>query len=228
MARSPSIIPKHGERALIIGQTGSGKTAFARFMVKRMPGTIIYDTKVEPKFSTLTKVKVSTPEQAMKAFQEDEDLDFVIVQPPVSVTYEPKLLDELLQQHYEQCRNVTAYIDEVYQFHIAGKAGPGLLALLTRGRSRGITTVMSTQRPAWLSRFCLTESQRFYIFNLADRRDWKTIAEVVPHFDEMGKPPRYHFYYYDYDMDEPQLYKPVPLEGGEGYTDEAQSKRRWF
>lgn len=223
-----SIVPKHGERALIIGQTGSGKTAFARFLLSRMPGAIIYDTKHEPKFNKLTKIVVKTVAEAMKAFREQETLEYVIVRPPVGVSFEPKLLDEMLMEHYEIGRNITAYIDEVYQFHVSGKAGPGLLALLTRGRSRGITTVMSTQRPAWLSRFCLTEAQRFYIFNLVDKRDWKTIGEIVPGSDGLPKLPRYHFFYYDYDLDRPVMYAPVPFDDGEGYTDVPQTTKRWF
>lgn len=226
---SKNIVPKHGERALIIGQTGSGKTAFARFLLTRMPGSIIYDTKHEPKFNRLSKKVVKTVAEAMEAFREDDKLEYVIVRPPVAVSFEPKLLDEMLMEHYETARNVTAYLDEVYQFHLGGKAGSGLLALLTRGRSRGITTVMSTQRPMWLSRFCLTEAQRFYIFNLVDKRDWKTISEIVPGSEKLAKLPRYHFYYYDYDLDRPVLYAPVPFDReGEGYTDEPQGSKRWF
>lgn len=108
-----SIVPKHGERALIIGQTGSGKTAFARFLLGKMPGTIIYDTKHEPKFNKLTKVAVTNVAAAMEAFREDDKLDYVIIRPPVSVSFEPKLLDDLLMDHYENARNVTAYLDEV-------------------------------------------------------------------------------------------------------------------
>lgn len=224
-----SIVPKHGERALVIGQTGSGKTAFARFLLSKMPGSIIYDTKTEPKFKALTNVVVSNVEQAIQAFKKDEELDYVIVQPPVHVTFDPKLLDEMLMEHYERCRNVTAYIDEVFQFHVGGKAGPGLLALLTRGRSRGISTVMCTQRPAWLSRFCLTESQRFYVFNLTDKRDWKTVSEIIPEIEQMPKLKRYHFYYYDFDMERPELYAPIKLTDGEdSYTDEATTRRKWF
>jgi len=227
-----NIVPKHGERAIIIGQTGSGKTAFARWLLSHMPGSIIYDTKIEPKFNSLSgRVICKDVVSGIEAYRKDDknEVKYAVVRPSVVITQEPKLLDEMLYYHYENGRNLTAYLDETYQFHVNGKAGPGLLSLLTRGRSRGITTVMATQRPAWLSRFCFTESQKFYIFPVVDKRDWKTISEVVPEMDKMPKPPKYHFYYYDFDLPQPVLYSPIKLNDGEDkYTDELEDKRVWF
>lgn len=225
-----SIIPAHGERALIIGQTGSGKTNLAAFLLSYMPDTIIYDTKEEPKFKSLTSVTAKSTLAAIDIFRKDHkrEVTHVVVKPSILTTQDPTKLDLLLSDHYQNGRNLTAYLDEAYQYHIGGRAGPGLLSLLTRGRSRGETLVMCTQRPAWLSRFCLTESQRFYVFNVVDKRDWKTLGEVIPNIDTMGRPPKYHFYYFDYSMDAPVLFKPAPKVPDSGYTDEAESGRKWF
>lgn len=65
-----------------------------------------------------------------------------------------------------------------------GRAGSGLIALLTRGRSKGISVLMSTQRPAWLSRFCFTEAQKYYIYRLTDRRDSKVLGEYIRVFSK--------------------------------------------
>lgn len=214
------LIPQYGEHALILGRTGSGKTAFARWLLSFLPGTIIYDTKGEKKFNTLTKVVVSNVKQAMEAIRDE---DYVIVRPPVEMVVDPMGLDQLLYHHYQTGENVNAYIDEAYQFHRNGQAGPGLVSLLTRGRSRGISTIAASQRPAWVSRFLVSEVQKFYVFALTDKQDHKRLEEVITGY-EPAKQNNYHFSYFDHSLETPILFTPIPFEGAEGYTDTAPAE----
>lgn len=234
----PLLIPQAGERALITGQTGSGKTGFAVWLLTRLEQSpvVIYDTKEEPKFSAL---KNSVIVESVGEVQEQIDkaeVDYIIFRPPVHYTADPAKLDALLIVHYHNWRNVACYIDEVYQFHNQGKAGNGLVGLLTRGRSRGITVIMSSQRPAWLSLFAITEAQRFYLFRMQYKPDRKKIAEVIPNFADLKAPPDFGFYFYRQGAETPTLYGPVKLEDGteQGYIDssasdasEASSKVIW-
>ncbi len=224
MVKQVSIIPKPGEHALIVGQNGSGKTAFACWMLERLEQApvLIFDTKIEPKFSKFpASVIVETMEEALK-YKDDVEVDYIVIRPPVDFMREPKLLDEMLWFAYQHFQGCPVYIDEAYTFHVNGRAGPGLVALLTRGRSRGISTIISTQRPVLLSRFCITEAKLIYIFKLTDKADKKRLDDVVPNYSDMPNPVKYGFYFYETtDMDEPILYRPITLDRkfDTGYTD---------
>lgn len=223
MSQQVSIIPQKGEHALIVGQNGSGKTAFACWLLMRIPEApiVIYDTKIEPKFTKLPNSKViTTMDEALK-LKDDVTVDYIIVQPPVEFMREPKLLDDMLWYHFIHFQNCPAYVDEAYTFHVNGRAGQGLTALLTRGRSKGISTIISTQRPVLLSRFCITESKKVYIFRLSDRSDRKRLNDVVPDYADMEQPIKYGFYFFEVGMDNPVLFKPITLDKDfdTGYTD---------
>lgn len=230
-----NIVPEAGERGIIIGQTGSGKTAFNVWLLSFMPGTVIYDTKIEPKFNALpNSVIVYNWDDVVKAFskkqQQEKPIDYVIFRPPVSELTDPDILDNYLQLHYNAMRGVNIYVDEIYMFHKNARPGPGLVSVLTRGRSRRITCLMSTQRPRWLSGFCMTESQRFYIFRIISREDRMTLNGIVPDIRELPMAAKYHFYYYDHDLEAPIYFNPVPLDVGEAdaYTDTLETPRVWI
>jgi hypothetical protein len=224
------IIPGMGERVLICGQTGSGKTAFACWLLREIEPTpfVIYDTKLEPKFDALPNSKrVHTLDQAAEAL-DDIGIDYVIMTPPEAIMGDKKALDGLLYHHYRHWQGVGAYIDEVTSFNDNARADPGLLNMLSRGRSKGITCVMSTQRPAWLSRYCLTESQRFYMFAVTDSNDLKRFDAFLENY---SKKPRltvgeHKFYYKEIGKPgEPALFNPVPIDENShsGYVDQVAS-----
>lgn len=227
-----------GERALIVGQTGMGKTAFACYMLKqhsRVP-VIIYDTKIEPKFSKLPKsVVVNSYQDLLKQYRK-VDIDYIVFRPSIKLANDPEYLDHLLLEHYEHLKYADCYIDELYMFGIGARPGAGITALLTRGRSRNITTIMSTQRPAWIPKITITESQRFYIFSLIDKNDVKRLGDVIPNFEDTfyeNPLPKYAFFYYEVgaSMTEAVKVDPVPLDASmaTGYVDEVDAPRvRWF
>lgn len=217
------LLPEPGERAFVAGQTGSGKTAFGVWMLERMETSpaIIYDTKEETKFDTLKNSRVvETQDQCDEAFN-DATVDYIVFRPPISVTSDPRQLDALLYYHWLHYSKSIAYIDEAYMFHTSGRAGPGLLALMTRGRSRAITVIMTTQRPAWISQFIISEAQKFYIFYLMIPDDKKRISGIVPGFDKLPDPPKHGFYYLRSGERSATKYGPVKLAAAQnvGYTD---------
>lgn len=223
MPAQTSIIPEKGEHALIVGQNGSGKTAFACWLLLRVPEApiIIYDTKDEPKFQKLpNSVVVSTMEEAAE-YIDDVEINYIVVRPPLHMLDEPKPLNDMLLYHYHNFKGIPAYIDEAYTFQINGRAGKGLIALLTRGRSRGISTIISTQRPVRLDRFCITEAKKVYVFSLTDKADKKRLDDVIPNYSDLPKPVKHGFYFFSVGMDEPELFKPIKLDESlnTGYTD---------
>lgn len=240
-------VPKHhfpemGERALIVGQTGSGKTAFACHLLHSLKFApfIIYDTKEEEKFDALERSTVVHNEEEKRKALSDEEIDFVIYRPDLDVTVDSEAMDNLLLTHYNEHHNIGAYLDEAYSFHNGGRAGTGLTGLLTRGRSRGITSIISTQRPALISRFCISEAQKHFIFRLTDMKDKKRIGDFVPDFAELSDPPRFGYWRYSVGDDAPQkfdavplvmvketAYSPAPLPAAQS-ADDDKPKRKWI
>jgi ABC-type oligopeptide transport system ATPase subunit len=222
VADDSSPLPQEGERVITIGQTGSGKTTLNLQLLRLLPTspTIIYDTKEEPKFETLENSRVVTRDRDIYDALADESVDYVIYRPHKNLLAEPELLDSLLDRHYEDFKGTACYIDELYSFHRNGRAGRGLVALYTRGRSRGITTIASSQQPKWISKFSMSEAQLFYLFHLNIRDHRKTVSDSSG-MPELPNPPKYHFYVYRIGDEFARLCKPVKMEGLKkwGYTD---------
>lgn len=220
------LLPEKGERTLSVGQTGSGKTAFNVWMLKRIPSSpiVIYDTKDEPKFSSLPhSITVHSFADVHEAINNGEH-DYVNFRTPIDLLESGAELDNFLFRHFTELPGIDAYIDEVSDFHSdGGRAFKGLRALLRKGRSRGITSLMSTQRPVFLSRFALTEAQQIYIFHLSHEDDRKSLDKVIPGFkDKPNTPPKsYRFWHYSVPLDKLTLFNPVKLDDeiDRGYTD---------
>lgn len=207
-----SILPEYGQRALIIGPTGSGKTQFGAWMLRRLPQSpvIIMDTKGEESFPALPKAQVvSTWDDVHKAAN-DQDCDYVVFRPD---DIDPEVLDEHLADFFDEFEGTPIYLDEVGDFHThTGYAGPGLMHLLRKGRSRGLTTVMSTQRPAFISGSLYSETQKFFVFALVHEDDRKRVAKFIPEYKHLKQPGKYEFYYYEVGDVHPFLMPPVELD----------------
>lgn len=226
-----------GQRGLLIGQTGSGKTQDALFQLANTPmhPVIIFDTKIENAFFSLADPDNGIELTLCQNFDEFFEVskliraklpDYILVRPPSKEIIDSEELDKYLQLAYAKFGSCLAYIDEVFHWHSGNRPLPGLMELLTRGRSRGKTILMGNQRPASISRSCFTESDKFYIHKLLDLRDKKTLDFVIPEFSSNPNPPKYHFYFFDASGDDDiKLFKPVP----ETEIDKKKIfKRRWL
>lgn len=232
-----SLIPKRGERVLVAGQTGSGKTvamaAIARALSQRGRVAVI-DTKIEPKYRALPRARlVKHPRDFSSSesrFERRDGPAVMIWRPSPDVAQDPQALDDVLYSLYHRYAG-NVVIDELYPFHTGGRAGPGLTALLTRGRSRGITTVMGSQRPTWISRFCVTEAQHYWCYRLVDRQDRKRLSEVIPEFPLEVLPEKYRFHYYHHSLAAPILFSPISIGSGHNpdiTDDEVEDAHHWI
>lgn len=228
-----------GERGLLVGQAGSGKTYAAAWMLRHtQQRAVIFDTKTEPVFLSVARgrntIVVHSRAEMMKALDAKNTRDrahYIIVRPPPSELSDPMSVDAYLESIYHAHTNLFVFIDEAYQLHRNSQAGPGLIGLLTRGRARGLTTLVATQRPAWLSRFALTEANKFYIFRLTDRRDWQRLGEIVPGIPKEGiMLPKHRFIYHEQGDDRVYRMAPLPMVADLGYTPQIDAKpeRRWY
>lgn len=228
-----SLIPRRGERALICGKTGSGKTVAMATLAGSLAEearVAVIDCKIEPKYRALNRARlVRSPTNFFdrESRQEKrEGPDILIWRPPPEVATDPAALDDALMNLYHRHRGAV-FLDELYPFHRGTQAGPGLIALLTRGRSRGITTVMGSQRPKWVSRFCMSESEHYWMYRLADRDDRRRMGEVVPNLPDEN-PPKYHFRYYHQSLEKPLLFRPLPYRVPRISDSEIEQSLNWI
>ena len=145
MARLIDIRLKPGERGLLVGQSGSGKTYAAAWLLRHdSQRCVILDTKTEPVFEHIaakredyeetTKIVETRAELTRELRDRKKGADYIIVRPSVSVLADPFELDAWLLEIYNENKSITVFIDEAYQLHKGSQAGPGLIALLTRGQ----------------------------------------------------------------------------------------------
>lgn len=225
--QKPTILPEPGNRAIIIGKTGSGKTAFATWLLERIEDApvIIYDTKGEEKFPKLpNSIIAHTIEEIEEAIARGQS-DYIIYRPPLHLITEPEELDKVLLYHHLHWNGIPAYVDELYHFHRNTRSGPGLIGILTRGRSKRQTFIGASQKPKYFSQFALSESDKYYIFRLQDKRDRSRIADVIPDFETLPTPKKHAFWFYDAGEDKPLYYPPVPIDNryDTGYTGGAET-----
>lgn len=225
--------PQRGERSFTVGSTGGGKSKFMRWMLPYVDITpiVIYDTKGEESFNTLERSRIVERHADIAKAAADVSIDYVIYRPAVNLLADKGQMDNMLFWHYNNLPRTGLLIDELTDFTNQVKPGMGLLAILSRGRSRGITAMLCTQRPAWIPMICITEAQKYFIFRIKPR-DMEKIGDCagIPPKIENGKkvefgdlqdPPEFGFWFYSARLKEPELFKPIRLEHGTdtGYVD---------
>ena len=157
-----------GERVLISGKTGSGKTRGMIWLAHRQSlPVIVLDTKIDPAFETLPGAFVVNGLDCdlSAIYAQHETLPQLIIRPNPH-EYNADSLDAFLDYIYSSCENICVCIDELYSLHSNGRPGSGLISLITRGRSKRITVISGAQRPAWISLFCLSETDYYMIYLL--------------------------------------------------------------
>jgi len=209
MSSGQDLLPKEGERMLIVGQTGSGKSVLAAEILQRVLAVpvIVLDTKSEALFQTIDQQL----DLAQLRRQTKEDLDdYVVLRPTEEELADPKALDEYVQYVHHHLAPCCLYVDELYMLHNGARAYRGLIGAYTRGRSAGLTLIGATQRPSWISRFAISESTSYAVFELVDLKDRKRVGDVIPEFANVPRLAPYNFYFFRHGIRGPLLMRPVP------------------
>jgi ABC-type oligopeptide transport system ATPase subunit len=177
--------PSLNTRTVLVGQTGCGKTTVARALLQFYQYVFVYDVKgmMRPQEWPLFAF-VKTFDELRKAARQQKNGEFVypkiVFQPrfeelPDETNLAPA--DRFFQYVYLR-RHTVVYVDEVYGVTSNRKIPSYLKAILTRGRERGITAFMATQRPTEIPQFILSEAENFYVFKLQMPQDKKRIEEI--------------------------------------------------
>lgn len=135
---------------------------------------------------------------------------FTIINPRASES-DPETLDLLIQWLHESFIDLGIYVDELYSVHTGGRAGPGLIGVLTRGRELNQTFLGATQRPAFLSKFLFSEADYICGMSLNVEEDRKRMYDFTGRREFMTKLKARDWLWYDVGADELQAWGPIPL-----------------
>ena len=173
-----SLVPRSGERMTILGQTGSGKSWAMRAMIGAYLNrrqVLVIDSKHDFCWNRIKGARyVATLEGVFRA--KFPRCPIVVWRPSGEAANDPDTFDKFYQWLYAR-GNTICIVDEVAQT-VAGVTnyGSGFADVVTRGRVRGLTMIFGSQRPALVPRIVYSESQRFLVFFISDKRDRDTIA----------------------------------------------------
>lgn len=162
---------KQGEHVIIIGDTGSGKTYLESKLLDLRDYTIIVKTKPDDvKFPGYQRIRKFAGLQQLqyKRFLLDAGID-----PNLQRYHIANTLNLIWKQE-----GWTLAVDETYYWTHVLKMEKQLNMLLTQGRSKRLTIVAGMQRPAWISRFALSQATHAFIFR-CEGRDLVTLSQAL-------------------------------------------------
>ncbi len=234
---------KAGEHVLCVGQTGSGKSVMLQAIIRalKFAPVFVLDTKFDDGFLNLNlpseslivfggkrgKYAGKSLKDFVKYIRQPPRMidDYVIIRPTLFEVNDPFILDQyILAIHLYFKPKCAIAVDELYMLHKGGRCGPGLTAALTRGRHVGHSLLGATQRPSWISRFCISEVSNYYIFRLMEPDDRKRFQHIG--YDKMKIMDRYHYFHYNVPSGEGGEFPPIKPDFL--MSDETPERGRWL
>jgi hypothetical protein len=196
-------IPNDKQRLTLYGQTGSGKTVAGLWhLAHRSYDTrpwLVLDFKGDEHIAEIPFTDELEPGKVPKK-------PGLYVMRPVPATGDDEKLEQTLWGVWRQ-EKTGVYVDEGYMIPRRSEA---FNALLTQGRSKQTPLITLSQRPVWMSRFVISESDFHQVFFLADAGDRDSVQRFIPHEMRAEHLPRHHSYYYDVGERDFRGLKPVP------------------
>lgn len=189
-------------RLLIQSNSGGGKSWLGRKIIEGFSGKIqqiIID--IEGEFSTLREkfdfllvgkggeipANINTAELLAKRLLElnvSTIIDLSELKHPERITFVKRFLDSLINSPQELWHPVLVYIDEAHQFAPEGKSGKAesksaVIDLMTRGRKRGFSGILMTQRISKLDKDACAEANNKFIGRATLDIDRKRASEEL-------------------------------------------------
>lgn len=183
------------DRGLLVGATGCGKTTLANFLLqdRNKPYVVVYDAKISDSISKWNEYTFCYTLSSL----EEEEAKKLVYRPSIYDSVDSEKQDEFFQWVYNR-KYTRLYIDEAYA--LLGGANPAfhLQACLSRGRERGISTLIATQRPKRIPLITMSEAEHIYIFRLNLLEDKNRVYELTGiDIEEQNTLNNYEFFYYN-------------------------------
>lgn len=184
------------DRAILIGRTGCGKTSLAKYLLDdpNKLHSVVYDPKASSAIEKWTKT--------YKQYTKLSDLQYA---DEAKLIYTPNVYEEQDAQTQDDFFNwvywryyTRLYIDEAYALIGGTRPSRNLLACLSRGRERGISTITAVQRPRNFPIVLMSEAEHSYIFALRTPEDQSRVAEyTMLSVDAQMDLDEHEFYYFN-------------------------------
>ena len=170
---------ERGQHVVVLGSTGSGKTYFVRnCLLPLFDRVLIFDSEDMDftDFPTLSLWQV-------KRFSRSNYRFYGKIVLTGKLDLDEPVIEEVCDALLAHGHDMAVYIDEVTDFSDARSIPDPLRALIRKGRKRGISVIVGTQRPAMLSKDYYGNSQHRFIFFLSDY-DAAVVREYAPYIQE--------------------------------------------
>lgn len=212
--------PDDSHRTVIIGRTGEGKSVRALDILSRqnfdeIPWVII-DYKGDDHLEALLKQNKREIKRISLEDKPPKNPGLYYMHPrPI---LDDKEMEAWLMKVHKQ-GDIGLFIDEGYAMPNYGNS-PGFTLILTQGRSLHIPVICLYQRPVWMSRFAIAQSDFRCLFKLDDERDAKVAKQFVkPAYTKSGNKlgpmelealPKYHSLWHDVGRGQAAILIPAP------------------
>lgn len=198
-------LPADDEHTMVVGRNGTGKTQLAFWLLSKQrlmskPWYFV-DFKGEQMLDGITRARhigyKETPKEPgfyilhATPFEEDE-----------------VALEGWMRQCWAQDHRGIMF-DEAYMLPRVDKGA--YAAMLTQGRSKKLSLISLSQRPVRVNRAAISEASHIIAFDLNDKRDHKSLEEVVPTGFMKEELQKYHSRWYSVKKDLIWPIKPVPV-----------------
>lgn len=210
MSRLPPPKIEPGKRAVVAGRTGSGKSTLAEWLLIQSPGHwLIINPKATAAYDKLPDSKKIEGIDLAKITKSMQENRFTIVN-PTRQQNNFETLDALIVWLHDGWLNVGLCVDELYAIHQNGRPGEGLIAWLTRGRELKQSFLGLTQRPAWVSKFLMSEADYIGVMALNLKEDRKRMYEITGQELFEISPEPFYWHWYNVSKDSVRSFGPVP------------------
>ena len=172
------LVPTPSEQCVVLGQTGRGKSSWIKKLITPYFGKrqqIIIDVKHDDIWDKYG-VSVGHPNDLMRLAKDFQKYPSLIYRPEGDLAKDYEAYDDIFSWIYDRWHTLVVVDETSAIVKNAIDVGRGLNDITTRGRKREITRIFGSQRPTGCPRVIFSESSKFFVKAIIDKRDRDTVA----------------------------------------------------